>query len=118
MPLMLGKNPAKHDKRNLLVKDIIKEVKLPSSYNFDGKHHGIPTPMFANDQHGCCVISGRGHQTLRFEVLEQSKRITITDAEILREWKKENGNTEDGLYVLDSLKLWRKIWVDCRRKKI
>ena len=27
MPLMLGKKPAKHDSRNLLVKDIIKEVK-------------------------------------------------------------------------------------------
>ena len=108
MPLMLGKKPAKHDARNLLVKDIIKEVALPSSYNFDTKHKGIPTPMYGNDVHGDCVIAGRAHQTLRFEVLEQKKILPITEAEVIREWKKENGNTEDGLYVLDSLKLWRK----------
>jgi hypothetical protein len=106
---MLGKLPAKKDKRNLLVKDILKEAKIyPTSYNFDTKHKGIPTPMYGNDKHGCCVISGRAHQTLRFEFEEQNKVLPITDTEVLAEWRKENGNTENGLYMLDSLKLWRK----------
>jgi len=107
MSLLLGKKPAKHDMRNLLVKDIIRHVKVPISYNFDSKHRGIPTPMFGNDVHGDCVIAGRAHQTLRFEHLEQRRTITITDQDVLNEWRKENGNTEDGLYVLESLKLWR-----------
>lgn len=107
MALMLGKKPAKHDTRNLLVKDIIKPIKAPTSYNFDAKHRGIPTPMFGNDRYGDCVIAGRAHQTLRFEHIEQDKTITITDRDVIDEWRKENGNTDDGLCVLDSLKLWR-----------
>lgn len=106
---MLGKNPAKHDSRNLLMKDILGAVKIyPTSYNFDARRKGIPLPMFANDRHGCCVISGRAHQTIRFEFEEQQKVLPITDEEVLNEWRKENGGTEEGLYILDSLKLWRK----------
>ena len=40
--------------------------------------------MFANDTYGCCVISGRAHQSLRFEDIEQSKVIDITDKDITR----------------------------------
>jgi hypothetical protein len=32
----------------------------------DTTHSGIPTPMFANDVLGDCVIAGRAHQALRF----------------------------------------------------
>ena len=32
----------------------------------------------------------------------------VTEADVLRQWRKENGHTEKGLVVLDSLKLWRK----------
>ena len=32
----------------------------------DTTHSGIPTPMFANDALGDCVIAGRAHQALRF----------------------------------------------------
>jgi hypothetical protein len=64
--------------------------------------------MFANDQYGCCVISGRAHQTLRFELIEQKKKLAITDKEVLAEYFKETGGEDTGLVVLDSLKLWRK----------
>ena len=39
---------------------------------------GVPTPMFGNDVYGDCVMAGRGHQTLRFELIEQNKIIKIT----------------------------------------
>ena len=108
MEYKLGKLPAKKDPRTLLVSTILKKVKVPVSYSFDTKHTGIPTPMFGNDEHGDCVIAGRAHQTLRFEREEQKKTIKISDDDVLKEWYKENGGTENGLTVLDSLNSWRK----------
>ena len=64
----LGKAPAKKDSRNLKFATLLRATAptLPSSYDFDTTHSGIPTPMFGNDVDGDCVIGGRAHQTLRF----------------------------------------------------
>lgn len=104
----LGKAPAKRDKRNLLFSAVLKKKKVavPQEYDFDVKHP-VPTPMFANDRKGDCVIAGRAHQTLRFELLEQNKVVSITDAEVLKEYFKETGGPDSGLNVLDSLREWR-----------
>jgi len=69
----LGKAAAKKDQRNLLFAAVLRATAptLPSDYDFDITHPGIPTPMFGNDTHGDCVIAGRAHQTLRFEDIEQ-----------------------------------------------
>lgn len=105
----LGKDKAKVDKRNLKFAAILRApIALPDEYDFDVKHSGIPTPMFANDTYGCCVISGRAHQTLRFEDIEQGAVLTITDKEVVNEYLKETGGEDSGLVVLDSLRLWRK----------
>jgi hypothetical protein len=104
-----GKKPAKRDERNLKFGPLLVSVpKLPQSFDFDEKYIAVSTPMFGNDEHGDCVIAGRAHQTMRFEYVELRKLLKITDAEVLRQWRKENGHTEDGLVVLDSLKQWRK----------
>ena len=104
----LGKAAAKRDKRNFKFATLLKAVPaLPPSYDFDTKHPGIPTPMFSNDTLGCCVISGRAHQTLRFEDIEQGSVLMITDKEITREYFKETGGADSGLVVLDSLNTWR-----------
>jgi len=104
----LGKKTAKRDRRNLKFAAVLKpKVSLPSQYDFDTTHPGIPTPMFANDEYGCCVISGRAHQTLRFENIEQGSVLTISDADVLGEYKKETGGPDSGLVVLDSLSKWR-----------
>jgi hypothetical protein len=114
----LGKAPAKRDPRNLKFAALLKApVTLPKEYDFDLKHPGIPTPMFANDHYGDCVIAGRAHQTLRFELIEQKKKLQITDKDVLREYMKETGGADTGLVVLDSLKLWRKPgWNAAKRK--
>jgi hypothetical protein len=114
----LGKAPAKRDARNLKFAAILKApVTLPKEYDFDLKHPGIPTPMFANDRYGDCVIAGRAHQTLRFELIEQKKKLQVTDKDVLREYMKETGGADTGLVVLDSLKLWRKPgWNAAKRK--
>jgi hypothetical protein len=111
----LGKAPAKKDKRNFKMAALLKKIpKVPREWDFDtadNKYH-IPLPMFGNDVYGDCVIAGRAHQTLRFEVVEQRKVIGMTEKDVLREyWKEEGGsgpNYDQGLVVLDSLNLWRK----------
>ena len=113
-----GKEPAKRDSRNLLFAKVLRAVpKLPAEYDFDLHHKGIPMPMFGNDLHGDCVIAGRAHQTLRFEDAEQNRVLQITDSDVLKEWHLENGGTENGLVVLDSLKLWRsKGWIAAKKR--
>lgn len=66
--------------------------------------------MFANDEYGCCVISGRAHQTLRFEYLEQGSVLRITDKDVLNEYFKESNGIDSGLVMLDSLNCWRRGW--------
>lgn len=105
----LGKAIAKRDVRNLKLATLLRApLKLPKNYDFDTKHPGIPTPMFANDAYGDCVIAGRAHQTLRFENIEQGSVLMIKDSDVLHEYRKETGGPDTGLIVLDSLKLWRK----------
>jgi hypothetical protein len=105
----LGKAAAKRDDRNLEFAAVLRATAptLPSSYDFDTSHPGIPTPMFANDTYGDCVIAGRAHQTLRFEDIEQGSVIMIKDGDVLREYKRETGGPDTGLVVLDSLSEWR-----------
>ncbi len=104
----LGKKAAKRDKRNLKFAAVLKApIPLPPAYDFDTSHPGIPMPMFSNDTLGCCVISGRAHQTLRFEDIEQGSVLMIADKDVVTEYKKETGGPDSGLVVLDSLSEWR-----------
>lgn len=113
-----GKRKAKRDDRNLMFAVLLKAPPaLPAEYDFDVAHHGIPTPMFGNDQYGDCVIAGRAHQTLRFEKAEQNKLIAISDNDVLHEYFGETGGVDSGLVVLDSLKEWRKQgWLAAKRR--
>jgi hypothetical protein len=110
LDLKLGKRTAKRDRRNLKFAAILRApVPLPKQYDFDRKHRGVPTPMFDNDEIGNCVIAGRAHQTLRFELVEQKKVIRITTKDVRLEYFKQTGGPDTGLVVLDSVKLWRKV---------
>jgi hypothetical protein len=105
----LGKAEAKRDGRNLKMAVLLRAAaRAPEAYDFDTAHPGIPTPMFANDVYGDCVIAGRAHQTLRFEDIEQGSRLMITDKDVTKEYFRETGGRDTGLVVLDSLKRWRK----------
>lgn len=120
----LGKAPAKKDKRNFKMAELLKVVpSVPKEWDYDITHSRfhIPLPMFANNVHGNCVIAGRAHQTLRFEATEQKKVIKVTEKDVLREYWKEAGGSgpdyDQGLVVLDSLKSWRKNgWKAANRK--
>ncbi len=116
--LRLGKGPAKRDPRNLQLKAILrKKVVLPKEYDFDLKHPQVPTPVFGNNDWGCCVISGRAHQTLRFELVEQKRVIRITEKEVVDEYLDQSGGVDEGLIMLDSVSLWRKDgWIAANRR--
>ena len=53
-------------------------------------------------------MAGRAHQTLRFELLEQSKVLPITDQDVLNEYFSETGGEDTGLVVSRSLRTWRR----------
>jgi hypothetical protein len=110
-----GKAPAKQDDRTLKLKDILREANvllgsnpLPAEYDFDDTHE-IPLHPYQNPPKNNCVIAGRAHQTLRFEMSEQKRLINITDEDVVVEYKKQAGAEEkEDIETLASLKLWRK----------
>ncbi|TLV01322.1 hypothetical protein [Dyadobacter luticola] len=107
----LGKAAPRRDTRNLRLRTLLRapfDLPIPNEYDFDAEHLGIPTPMFANDTFGDCVIAGRAHQTLRFELIEQSRLLLITDQDVLDQYFLETGGEDNGLVVLDSLNAWRR----------
>jgi hypothetical protein len=106
----LGKKPAKIDARTFQLAPLLKELPpIPTAWSWDAAHPGfsIPTPMFANDYLGDCVIAGRAHQTLRFEAFEQNKVIVIRDKDVTREYFLESGGIDSGLVMLDAMNAWR-----------
>lgn len=105
----LGKLPAKRDRRTLKLASIFAATlpPIPDAFDFD-KGRKVPVPMFANDKLGDCVIAGRAHQTLRFELVEQRTTVKITDKEVVDEYFRQTGGRDSGLIVLNSLKAWRK----------
>jgi hypothetical protein len=111
MELKLGKLAPRIDSRTLQLTQAMKAVlpPIPPEWDFD-QNFKVPYPMFLNDKIGCCVIAGRGHQTLRFEAIEQRQVIDISDQEIKTEYFAESGGADSGLVMLDSLKAWRKGW--------
>jgi hypothetical protein len=108
--MMLGKHPAQADARNLKLRAVLRAdaPAAPPAWDFDEQYEGaLPSPMFANDRWGCCVIAARAHQTLRLELAEQGGLVGIEEEKVVEEYLKETGGTDAGLYVLGSLKRWR-----------
>src|SRR5208337_4499924 len=106
----LGKLPRKIDVRTFQLKKFMPTVlpPLPDTFDVDSVFANFyDTHMFGNDQYGDCVMAGRGHMTLRFEVFEQGVLIPITDKEVENEYFKETGGQDSGLVMLDSLNEWR-----------
>jgi YD repeat-containing protein len=104
----LGKLKAEFSDQDLMFRNLMRAVAIPESYDWDVLNANVvPFPMFDNDRLGCCVMSGRAHQTLRFEYQEQRRLITITDSEVEKEYFKETGGYDSGLVVSQSLKKWR-----------
>jgi hypothetical protein len=74
--------------------------------------HSVPgvTPMFMNDQLGCCTISTIGHilrsTTYRAWGSKNEECFTVPDALINSTFTLLGGNGDSGLYVVDVLNYW------------
>ena len=116
----LGKRDTKIDTRTIQLRTILKELPpLPDAWHIDDHLPvAVPTPMFANDKLGDCVIAGRAHQTLRFECIEQQTCIDISDTDVIEEYYNEGCvlhqwlplHVDRGLVLLDALNHWRRGW--------
>jgi len=122
MDLKFGKLPAKLDVRTLRFETYLRKPQVPDipiTFNVDWRFiQIIESRMFLNDTFGCCVISGRANQTLRLECRETDIVPDITDEAIKAEYFKESGGADSGLYMLDSLKCWRKGWKICENSQV
>jgi hypothetical protein len=108
--IKFGKLPPKIDKRTIKFRNILapKLPAVPAEYDIDKELSVVDNNMYLNDIYGDCVIASRAHHTLRFEMFEQKKLISISDNEVKDEYFKETGGIDSGLVMLDSLNHWRK----------
>ena len=97
------------DARNIKLSSILLQLPpYPPSYDVDIAYQNLTDNfMFKNDIYGDCVIAGRAHQTLRFELFEQNKIIPITDKDVTDEYFGETGGGDTGLDIVTSLNKWR-----------
>lgn len=114
MNLRLGKLPALVDPRTIPLMACLDSrlPPIPRKYLFDAAHKTVtfPTPMFANDRYGCCVIASEAHQTLRFEHVEQGGVLNISSKEVVDRYFALSGGKDSGLVMLNALKAWREGW--------
>jgi hypothetical protein len=115
MNLMLGKLPARKDKRTLQLKTILTASNLPPLlllYDIDIVLAIIDTAVYLNDQLGDCVEAGSAHAIQRFEKYECGCQPKLPDTDIRKQYFKETGGADEGLVLLDHLNLWRKEGLD------
>jgi hypothetical protein len=121
-----GKLPAKHDTRTLRLASYLDVGKASGSKDFErlvldvpdyqdrGKHvlKNGGYQMHANNRWGCCVLAARGHALATVTACELGSPTRALDSEILADYRdvggwQGNDATDNGAYLLDSLKHWR-----------
>ncbi len=113
MTYKLGKLPAKHDPRTLMMTDYL-DSKLPippAEVGWTSKIHRWP--MMGNDAAGDCVFAGGAHAIQQWTAYS-GKPVTPSDAEVIAAYSAFTGydpadpSTDVGTNELDFLKHWRK----------
>jgi hypothetical protein len=103
----LGKQPARHDPRDLLFRAILKGdvTPPPDTYDVDAAHPQTPIPvvMGCNDQVGDCVLVGIFNMIRQFEYKEQGLVLTIPDEEIKAQYLTLTNGHDVGLNMNDTL---------------
>lgn len=113
--MKLGKRPARPGAIKFALKDYA--VALPVPPKTFG-HQSLETSwgMLGNDQYGCCVFAGAGHETMLWNK-EANKNVTFTDKEVLSDYSKVTGfnpndpNTDQGTDMVVAASYRRKVGV-------
>jgi len=109
MSVRLGKLPARYDPRTIPLSAVLARrlLAVPPSWDADKGLHDIPDGSDGNDEYGDCVIAAQAKQLRRFERAEHGRWPNVTTKEIVTEYLRQTGGADSGLYLLDSLKVWR-----------
>jgi hypothetical protein len=93
--------------------DFAKFVELPkSTAAYWNKKKPFPLLTFGNDQHGDCTRASQAHMILRMESIEQRRRISINEADVIAAYydmceRKYGSRADNGAYETDALDDWR-----------
>lgn len=114
--LKLGKQPARHDPRDLLLEHYLTPVlpKVPAAFG----HEGAITDwqMLGNDSYGDCVFAGAAHETMLWNA-EGGRAVGFTDSAVLADYAAVTGfdpadpSTDRGTDVRQALSYRRKTGV-------
>jgi hypothetical protein len=110
------KYPGKYDKRTIKFKAILQD-RLPAipprfDAEIDLMDSIFPARMWGNDYEGCCVVATEANHSRVFEYIEQGHLINITDDDVHREYRRQTGGADTGLFMLDAMGQWRKVGWD------
>jgi len=111
--LKLGKQPARHDPRTLLLASYVTPAlpTPPASCDLTGKVNSWG--MMANDQIGDCTCAAAGHLLMEWTANDQNKMFTPTDKQIVAAYSAitgynpATGANDNGAVEIDVLNYWR-----------
>jgi hypothetical protein len=114
LKLKLGKHPARHDPRTLLLASYATPAlpAPPATMNLAKKVKG-PWGMMDNDQLGDCTCAAAGHLIMEWTANAQSKMFTPPDQQIvdaysaITGYNPTTGANDNGAVELDVLNYWR-----------
>jgi hypothetical protein len=113
MNYKLGKLPAVFDERTLRLENYLNVAKLPPlPETSDWFAKTSPFNMGGNDQYGDCVRVAAAHVTQTWTA-NAGREIITPDKMIIAEYLKLTGGADEGLVMLDFLKYWRNVGIDC-----
>lgn len=111
--LKLGKRPARHDSRTLMLAAYVTaDLPNPPPQADYGKNVG-DWPMYGNDKLGDCTCAATGHMIEAWTHAGQGKTVKVSLNDVLKAYEAvsgydpSTGRNDDGAVELDVLKLWR-----------
>ncbi len=117
-----GKLPAQPARPQLRLSAVLGERLTTPPASVDWQDDRIVWPMYANDAWGCCVFAEIGHAVNQLTYYGTGTEVEPPDSAILNAYSKVTGfdpdagppgdnPTDQGTYVQDALKYWRKTGV-------
>lgn len=109
----LGRLPNDPTKPRLKLK--MEKEALPTPPSTQDWFSGLPSDwgVACNDKLGCCTISDAVHQNMQTQWYGQSKKISISDADVIKAYSAVSGykpgdsSTDNGAVIQDVLNYWR-----------
>src|SRR5579871_614958 len=110
--MKLGKRPARHDERTLMLANYTKPGMPPPPVQVDFSKVLAKWPMYLNDELGDCTIAASAHMIEEWTKCANAPGVTPLDAQVLAAYKAVSGyngdpSTDSGCVMLDVLKYWR-----------